>query len=118
VSSPRPRCRCGGAVARTGAPRAGGRHVASRCDAAAQIEQLTRALALARRAGEPDIARQLALREADLRDLRERYAAIIAERDRQSALLAELATQLTRAHRSVRQLVPAPAAAVPAMEAR
>jgi hypothetical protein len=71
-----------------------------------QVQQLTQALAEARLAAGPDAARQIALREADLRDLRSRYEAVVTERDRQAELLSALAGQLARAQRLSEALQP------------
>jgi hypothetical protein len=45
---------------------------------------------------EASLARELALRDADLRDLRTRYTTVLGEREQQAALLAELAAQLAQ----------------------
>lgn len=56
-------------------------------------------------AAAPDaaLAPRLALCEADLRDLRERHRAVVAERDAQAALLNRVTEQLTRAQRGLRE---------------
>lgn len=63
--------------------------------AAAQAPQFGAAAPQAA-AAEPGLARELALRDADLRDLRTRYTSVLDERDQQAALLAELADQLAQ----------------------
>ncbi len=74
-----------------------------------RVQELEQALAAAQRAADPAAVRAQALREADLRDLRERHAALQDTCERQRVLLAGLAAQLGGA--SVSALAAAPARA-------
>lgn len=74
-----------------------------------RVQELEQTLAAAQRAADPAAVRAQALREADLRDLRERHAALLDTCERQRVLLAGLAAQLGGA--SVSALAAAPARA-------
>jgi hypothetical protein len=74
-----------------------------------RVHELEQTLAAAQRAADPAAVRAQALREADLRDLRERHAALQGTCERQRVLLADLAAQLGGA--SVSALAAAPARA-------
>ena len=74
-----------------------------------RVHELEQTLAAAQRAADPAAVRAQALREADLRDLRERHAALLDTCERQRVLLAGLAAQLGGA--SVSALAAAPARA-------
>lgn len=72
----------------------------------AQVQDLGSRLTRAQLAAVSGATREQALCDADLRDLRTRHAAVLAERDRQAALLHELAGQLARAQYHCRELAP------------